>query len=231
MILGIGGPDKSGKTSLALTFPKPIHVFEFDIATVERAIWRFKGDDIRVSRYPLPVGFGPSKARDIKSIWNNFVDEYAKVLEDKTIKTISFDTSSKLWWICHTTYLQELQAKNPRERLMPMEYGEPNSRMSSLIFAARQYDKHLVLAHHLRAVYKAMLTEKGMQDMATDEKELDGFKWTGSLIDVEIWTSVVDGKPIGTCTLSGLALQMVGMAIQEPTYDKIMDIASKFRSV
>ena len=231
IILAIGGEDKTGKTTVALTFPEPIKVFEFDIATVERAIWRFPKKDITVSQYPTPIGWGPIKSRDIKSVWDRFIDDYGAILEDKGVPSLVIDTSSKCWWIGHTAYLQELQKKSPRERLLPIEYGEPNNRMASLIYGARTYNKNLVLVHHLGDVYQTILTEKGMQEMATGEKRLDGFKYTESLVDLVMYMKLDEEskKPVGTITLSGLALEMVGLSIAEPSYDKIVDMAKKWR--
>jgi len=250
IVIAIAGEDKSTKTSVGLTFPKPLAVLETDINTVSRAIHRFQGQDIKVYQFPTPVGWDKVTERDIKSVWINFLTEYKKQLENVAIQAIQIDTSTKLWWICCNAYLQELnekakiQGKPPRERLQEIEYGEPNNRMASVIYAARAYKKNLILIHHMRGVYQMVMTDNGMKSVEIPGKrEMDGFKYTESLVDLEIRVAVKDlptkdsngqtifiKKPIGEISLSGLALEMVGQELVEPTYEKLCKIIGMWRS-
>ena len=71
MIAGIWGEDKSCKTTLALTFPKPLIFMEFDIGGFQRAIYRFNGDYqsglIKYESYPMPMTFGKFDLQSWKS--------------------------------------------------------------------------------------------------------------------------------------------------------------------
>ena len=242
IVVAVAGEDKSTKTSTGLTFPKPLAVLETDINTVNRAIHRFQGQDIKVFPFATPVGWNKVTERDVKAVWIALLEKYKELLEDKTTATIQIDTSTKLWWICHTSYLQELnekaklQGKPPRERLQEIEYGEPNNRMASIIYAARAYNKNLVLIHHMRGVYQSYMIEGQIKSMEVPgQRVMDGFKYTESLIDLEIRVSVEEianmgKKPIGEISLSGLALEMVGQKIIEPTYDKIIQQVKIWRA-
>lgn len=241
IVIAIAGGDKATKTSTGLTFPKPLRVLETDIATVSRAISRFKGEDIKVTPFPTPVGWGKTTDRDIKAVWIAFLEEYKRFLEDKLVVSIQIDTSTKLWWICHSAYLQELnekakvQGKNSRERLQEIEYGEPNNRMASIIYAARAYNKNLILIHHVRPEYQQVMMDGQVKSMEIPGTHvLDGFKYTKSLVDLEVRVTVetiekLGRKPVGEIILSGLALEMEGQKIIEPSYDKIIQMVKIWR--
>lgn len=127
--------DKSCKTTLALTFPKPLAYLEFDVGGFDRAKYRFKEDvasgNIITSykdgkgkehllRYVMPYQYDaidatkltvrPSKRiTGIKELWYRFLVNYMQLLEDDGIATVVVDTATLLWEICATAYLQEKQ--------------------------------------------------------------------------------------------------------------------------
>ena len=207
------------------------------------------GNDVYILRYPTPLGFGPATERDIKPIWNQFIKDFAVFLENKDIPTGSLDTATKCWWLCHTNHLQTLPPIDgrPRTSLQNIEYGPANNLMSSLLYGIRNYDiaaqeygwpcknKHLMLTHHITDVYGPTLTERGIVNQATGELKLDGFKHTGSLIDLEIWLEVKQvelneekkARPVGNIHLSAYSLDMVGQTIIEPTFDKIQKMIGR----
>ena len=58
-IVGLDGEEKTGKSTLGLTFPKPIANFCFDRGGFERAAWRFpeeveSGDIVNID-IPVPI--------------------------------------------------------------------------------------------------------------------------------------------------------------------------------
>lgn len=132
-ITGIWGEDKSCKSTLAMSYPKPLVVMEFDIGGFERACrnhphlpikqWVEAGLII-YEEYALPlqgvkmdsagnVTFLPSKAiNGIKELFYKWLSQYFKHLQDPNIKTIVVDTGTLLYntVICDG-YLQELQEK------------------------------------------------------------------------------------------------------------------------
>ena len=70
LIVDIAGPEKSGKTHLALTGPKPIIFFSIDKGT-EGVVEKFQraGDQVLVYEIRYPIGKDKS---DYAPIWNAF---------------------------------------------------------------------------------------------------------------------------------------------------------------
>jgi hypothetical protein len=217
----IWGPEKSTKSTLAGSFPKPMAHFDFDMG-FERAMYRFSNGtppqeeefgwtvhtaDGTITSYRMPTPFTihiqPGQPlKGYRELWNNFLALYLKALEDKSIKTVVIDTATQAWQICHMAFLQEKQEqqilngeKKLRERLIPIEYAEPNARMRSIEQAPKVYGKHLVLTHYQTDVYANRLSGDRMEEYKTGEKELDGFRATANLSDIVLQTSVKDSKP------------------------------------
>jgi hypothetical protein len=135
-IVAIWGDDKTCKTTLALSFPKPMYVAEFDIGGFNRAVnqisvgnklfhWQdqiAKGD-IKVSKFTvpfqidttLPIGDRtikqPKRVVGMKEMYYTFLREYMDALDDPNITTIVLDTGTLLWELTTACYLQELQEK------------------------------------------------------------------------------------------------------------------------
>lgn len=135
MICGLWGEDKTCKSTLALSFPKPMVVMEFDIGGFNRACrnlphlpvrdWLSQGL-IKYEAYTLPMMFGkfdptnltmkPSKlVVGMKELFYEFASNYIKHLQDKDLATIVIDTATILKTVTDDCYLQELQ-----ERQMPI---------------------------------------------------------------------------------------------------------------
>lgn len=129
MIFGLWGLDKTCKTSLALSFPKPLVEMEFDIGGFKRACrnlpnlpisdW-YKQGLIQYEAYPMPIHIGkfdqttlqvrPSKIIvGMKEIFYKWLSSYLKHLEDPKIATIVVDTGTLLYSITCDGYLQEKQ--------------------------------------------------------------------------------------------------------------------------
>lgn len=127
MILGLYGEDKTCKSTLALSFPKPMVYMEFDIGGFRRACrnlphlpikeWHDKGL-IKLEQYVMPVqGLDltsaiakPSKiVVGIKELFYQFVISYLRHLTEKDVATIVVDTGTLLYEITCLGYLQEKQ--------------------------------------------------------------------------------------------------------------------------
>lgn len=149
MIFGLWGDDKTCKTTLALTFPKPLAYMEFDIGGFDRASYRFKKDIANGSiltkytdhtqkerqlRYIVPYQAGamdltkltirPTKiVTGVKELWYKFLLDYVTLLNNEEISSIAIDTATLLWEVICTGYLQEKQEAqhDPQNRLLPGE--------------------------------------------------------------------------------------------------------------
>ena len=130
MILGLYGEDKTCKTTLALTAPKPLRHMEFDLGGFNRAALRFNGDIksglIQSKKYIMPMqalfepqDVSPDKVTikssrqllvGFKELWySEFLVDYYNYLKDPEVKTIVLDTFTMVWELCHKMVLQEKQ--------------------------------------------------------------------------------------------------------------------------
>lgn len=250
MIAALWGDEKSWKTTMALTWPRPLAHFDLDVGGFDRAKWRLDTEGITSKSYPLPIQIEkmmgaqtdgvsvrfPKRVIGYKEVWQQIVIDFVEVCKNPEIETIVMDSATQLWSICHTSLLQEKQeiqlSKNPRlpdhelrEKLQPVEF--PNDRMRSIIYTARSSGKHLVLTHYPKFIYKEKVTDKGIESYKTDEITPDGFKDTQKLVDIVIWVETgKDGEvsaKITRCGLEGLGTKATGLAI-EPSYQGILDL-------
>lgn len=201
----------------------------------------------------------PRAVKGIKELWQEIVIDFVAVCQTPSVKTIITDSATQLWWICHTSLLQEKQeiqlAQNMkeddpkfRERLQPMEF--PNDRMRSLIYTARSAGKNLIMTHYPKDVYKERVGDKGVESYKSGEVEPDGFKHTVTLDDIVIWTyteidkrkEIVSGVPNENynkpqpyakidlkCGLSGMGMSAVGLELPRPSYDGLMELQAMMK--
>ena len=251
-VLSIYGDNKTCKTSLALTGPYPLKHFDFDLGFL-RAAPRFRQEVIdglvSSQTYAVPLQLKPPRIMGVRELWAQFQADYLKCLEDESIASIVIDTHTQLWEVCRLGFLQEKQdnqfyadgnikklqtpdgkvvEQSLRERLLPIEYGEPNSRMRSIIYAARSKNKVLIITHYARDVYQTNLLG---EERSTGEREADAWKYVPGLCDVMVKTELTTIEvgeqktkvtvPQATIELSGVSLGAVGLTIVEPTFEKL----------
>lgn len=132
-----------------------------------------------------------------------------------------------------------------RVQLQREEYREPYIRMRGFIYQAKAHGKHLVMTHHAADQYGLMRQSDGT--MATDKtgkRELHGWKQLGDGADIygrTYWqppakvynqkTNQYDDTPGSAWLEIELAevQEMKGMKLQNPTYDKIVEITKMIR--
>jgi len=130
-LTAICGPEGTGKTTMALTFPKPLFHMDIDVGGYERASWRFIEEDILSKPYPRPInvdklmgtrttGAGadidiryPKKVSGVKELWQRIIIDFVAACQSTApiYHTIVLDTSTMLYNVAHNTHLQELQEK------------------------------------------------------------------------------------------------------------------------
>ena len=166
MIIAIMGENKTGTSTLSLTFPKPLHHIDFDPGGFERAARRFN-EELDSGAIQHTVYFTPLQAmrekiegktsmkprirlHGYKEQWYQMLSIYFDILEGskkagngEMFKTVVFDTFTGVYELARDGYLQELQeAQKPdaqiRERLLQIEYGPINKRMKAIIDAASE---------------------------------------------------------------------------------------------
>ena len=302
MIISLWGKEGSGKSSVGLSFPKPLFHQELDIGGFDRAAWfvakQYKestGKELRIRRcapkediskldwnewdivtkpYVTPVQLEklmgvsqkagvsvrfPRQVIGVKEVWQDIIIDTVTVGQVPIVKTIMPDSATQLWWVCHSSLLQEKQeiqiaqgikpeAKDFREKLMPVEF--PNNRMREVIYTVKSFGKHYVMTHYPKDIYANKVTDRGIESYATGEVEPDGFKHTVTLDDIVLWCyaevdkrrDIIKGvenpdfnKPVPRarislkCGLSGLGMKAVGLELPTPDYEGLMELQSMVR--
>ena len=241
IVIGIWGNEKTCKTTLALTSPKPIAYFEFDLGGFKRASSRFREEiesGLVISKtYYIPPQMGV-RLTGYKEAWYSFVVDFVKALEDDNVATMVVDTSTKCWEVCHKAFLQEKQdvqmdsnnklrsgESRLRESLLPVEYGEPNARMRAILYAPRTRNRNLILVHYEGDEYVNKPNPRSgiIESVASGRRTMEGFRHTQDSVDLMVQTIRENGKlPKGIISLCGLSISSEGFEAVEPTFEKIM---------
>lgn len=186
--------DGHGKTTFALTAPKPLALFHIDPnteETVEKAIDSkliARGD---VTLYPVPYPASIFNAKDAlqteaEHAWEDkFIEPLRTVLDDSDVRGVVFDTSTELFELV-------LMADHGRTvQIMPEMRTKTNYKFKGLLNALKRSGKTIVLLHRLRDAYenKSVNTSKGKEERR--EKidgvyEREGFSKTGFHVNVEV---------------------------------------------
>jgi len=270
IVVAILAEEKCWKTSMGLSFPKPLYHFDLDVGGFDRAAWRppipemiemglivsksypimiqverLRGAEVTKSASGLTVRM-PKRLIGYRETWQDIMSDYLELIESP-FRTLMFDSATQLWKIAHKTELQIKQekqiAKTPgisdydvRESLQSIEYGAPNDRMSSIIYAARVKGKNLILTHYLTAVYASKVNDRGeLISYDTGNVKMDGFNDTTKLVDIVLKLSmkevVENGQKewkslatITTCGLPGLGTSVTGLTI-DASYSALRDLA------
>ena len=159
-------------------------------------------------------------------LWYEFLEWYIVNLEDPTIRSIVIDSGSLLWDSCHQSPLQEIQSISPGiTSLTSFEYADPNTKMKGIIAAAQQSDKNLIFIHHTDNIYKDIYVD-GKKESIMDGIKHKGWSHMNPLIDIEIWFSLKNSKPVtneAEVTLSGLSMEGVHKVYPSPSWDMVFN--------
>jgi hypothetical protein len=191
IIFSLFGEDKSAKSTLALSFPRPLVYLELDIGGFQRACrnlphlpikdWFDKGE-IKVEPYVIPFQIGQLDAINstvrsskivvgMKELFYKLAGSFIQHTQDNTA-TIVVD-GTLLYELTCQGFLQEKQEQQidskgnvlPGEKLrvslLPLEYREPYTRMRGFIYNAKASGKNVVLMHHATDEYAPMPQRDG----------------------------------------------------------------------
>ena len=212
--VGIYGDIKTCKTSLALSFPKPMVHLDLDLS-FERALPMLDDNlnieilepheqltskhmdslDVIAVRYqvPMKVESDRTKLEGFLDLWEQrVVKDIAQAFRHPRIRTVNFDTGTMLWKLASAAQLERVQKKaseKTREQLIQIEYARPNNEMAELFNFAKHTRTNLVSLHHEGNQY-GMGTELNAQGKSVTVsntvigKTWDGFKGMGRLVDI-----------------------------------------------
>jgi hypothetical protein len=253
MIALLSGEEKTGKTTMAISFPKPMVYLEFDLGGFDRAKSRFKKEEleqIQLVQFPAPLSVDFKSKSLIETIritgekerWQRFMEAFNNACMNTEVKTVVIDTWFQLYELSRQAYLQVLQEaqldasgrlrkgeEKLRESLQQVEYTQPYSKMRSVMFYARAMNKHLVLVTYDADEYKPQLSDDGrVKSQPTGKKIAAGWKETEKHADIALWLERNKQNQIVTrITLPGLApLEAVGMELPENSYSSLIQVLS-----
>jgi len=252
LILGSWGDIKTAKTTLGLTFPKPLVHFDFDQG-FHRAAPRFSGfnilklqlneplspahlasgADIISKPYLMPVKFPGQKTNlDMQLLDSYIIPDMVTACQATGVKSICLDTGTVLWHCVTDATLQRIQQNNPsRQQLIQIEYRRANSDMRALCLLPRAYGKHLYITHHQTANYQSLV--QGQEAVRVGET-WDGWNRIGGVVDTVVYTSIqrsmIPGTippqqrsiPQGTILTCGLTLAAEGKVLDNPSFEDIL---------
>lgn len=131
-IIAICGEEGTCKTTMALTFPKPLSHLDVDVGGFARAAWRLDVSEVDTHQFPKPLTDAdiakmkgivdpnpkastralaiPKKVEGMKELWQSIIDQIVKDALGP-VKTIVIDSATLHYRIGCDAYLQELQEK------------------------------------------------------------------------------------------------------------------------
>jgi len=229
LILDVWGKPKSGKTTLALTFPEPIFYFNWDLGLdhhVERL--RDSGKDIRVATYLCSPLMTPE---DTTAVIKEFERDFATALKELGTGTMVWDTASDLWALISKRVVDEAMArirKKAAERgreapdKPPMfEYGPANAYWLNLVRTVKNSTGNLVLIEREKPVY-----DEGGRDTGRTARQ--GQKDNGYAAEMTLRMDTrrnADGiQHYAQVESTVFGDAMVGMEVANPTFDTLMGL-------
>jgi len=220
------GERKTGKTTFALSAPKPMVVLDFELG-IDGVEKRYIQDEDKITVHSLVSQAVIDKRKNLtvaKEFWKEIQEIYNDALEDPGVASIVLDTGSSVWDACRHCYLAELKEKEPsRVQLTPVEYTEPNRRMKNFIIQSRLHNKVLVITHHTKEEY--------VKNEPTGNYTWDGFKHAGDLCDVVLYFRKKDRKPYVMVEDCRLSMMAEGLEREAPTYQSIQAEIETFRNL
>lgn len=154
LVLGVAGLPKRGKTHLAMTFPEPIFLFNFDKG-LEGTLEKFEGKEIYYEDYEFPSDISPESKR---SIYDQFLKDYWDTLINEDKGTIVIDTFSHVWDLIYTLVLEEIRTKREahsgKDKVYPFDYANANAQAESILRAVyRKPELNMVVTQRLGPAY------------------------------------------------------------------------------
>lgn len=220
LLLNVWGPPKSGKTTLALTFPEPIYYFNFDLG-LEQHIARIAGKQIFVSHYDAPMS---APFRELEKLAEE-VNADMSIAGKATMRggTIVIDTGDDLWALYSRIALEEEAAKKGGKPLR-FTYGAANNWFKDVVDTVKRagYGNLVVIDRE-----KDEFDSGGKETGRKLRKGWKGIEY-GTLMTVRLTARQVNGQTqhYGLIERNAYTDALNGMEVENPTFDTIMSLAS-----
>ncbi len=176
-VVAVCGDEGTGKTTMALTFPKHLRHFDIDVGGYRRAAWRLPADGIVTKSYPKPIQLEklmgqkveassrkvifPKKVTGMNELWQAVVIDFVEACQDTSVKTTVLDSATQLWNICHKGVLQELQERQLAKHMKfskgnPFDENDYRERLQPVEYGPAN-DKMRTLIHTARSFGKNLV--------------------------------------------------------------------------
>ena len=204
----------------------------------ETGLWL--GHDITVFELPPPIQLDSVRVKGYLQLWLYFIAMVAKAFMANEVKTVVVDTMTVARRVKADAYLETLQnaafdsngrriivqgKEMPmRERLLQIEYGNPNDAIRDVYTTGAGVGKNLVAVHHLTDERAQRPKQSGeMEQVLTGKRVLEGLGNTHRFVDVAVLMTKADGNVQGEFLKFGYSLAMEGTKQNNPCWDTIAD--------
>ena len=160
IIASIEGTDKTGKSHLALTAPRPIMYIDLDVGT-EGVIHKFQGEDLMVYQVKQPERLGSSQELMGRygEIWTTVQDKINEALEVGE-GTLIIDTFSEAYDICRLSHFGKMS------QVQPHQYGVAYADLREVMRKVHQSKMSCILLHKMGSNFNTGEPEmKGWNDI------------------------------------------------------------------
>ncbi len=202
-IFNIQGLEKSGKTSLALSLPKPIGLIALEKRTLDTAIPYIKRGEVAVMDFTRLRLKEVSKNRqttavEYKEAWNQVVGAIHGVLDSPFLKSLVIDPATDYYDLGRLAHLGALQG------VLSREYGIFYAELKSLFWDMYESSKSVAVVHRLQNEYIA--------DKKTGRYVLDGWNQMPDQVQVNVtaWRNPADNSFHATIDNCGINANLNG---------------------
>ena len=160
IIASIEGTDKTGKSHLALTAPKPIMYIDLDVGT-EGVIHKFQGEDVMVYQVEQPERLGSSQELMGRygEIWTTVQDKITEALSVNE-GTLIIDTFTEAYDICRLAHFGKMS------QVQPHQYGVAYADLREVMRKVHQSKMSCILLHKMGSNFNTGEPEmKGWNDI------------------------------------------------------------------
>ena len=180
-ITALCGDEGSCKTSMALSYPKPLSHLDVDVGGYKRAAWRIDTTGIETHSFPKPLteadiakmkgiiatstrALGiPKKIEGAKELWQTIIDQIVKDALNPDIRSIVIDSATMHYKLGCDAYLQELQekqlfkwARDPNTKNTPFDENFYREKLQPIEYGV-VYDRLQRIYHTARSYKKHLI--------------------------------------------------------------------------
>lgn len=184
-IVALCGEEGTCKTTMALTFPKPLSHLDVDVGGYKRAAWRLDTSEMESHSFPKPLTDAdiakmkgivttssntstrtvaiPKKVEGMKELWQAIIDQIVKDAINPNLKSIVIDSATMHYKIGCDAYLQELQEKqlirwnsDSRTKGIPFDENDYREKLQPIEYGV-VYDRLQRIYHTTRSYRKNLI--------------------------------------------------------------------------